>query len=424
MTRTALVGGQVIDGSGGPALLGGTVVIDGSKILEVGQGREFGSETHVVDVIGMTVMPGLIDCHQHFGPWFQFLISQQEDTLMFLACKTVDFLRGSLESGCTTARDMGGLEAGFVKAVAKGLIPGPRLKTALVIIQPTNGITDNIPGIGSAVTPQGLYAGAPGIPSPWCNGPYQCRAKVRETLRYGADFIKIANEGFPDARYHADRPLFTQEELGAIIDEAHRAGVPVSAHAYTQKAVMMVLRAGVDSIEEGCFLDQVCVDEMAKLGTWYVPCLSNPRHLAELASDDRMRDWNKLVVEGNRRAFRLAMEAGVPIAMGTDSAYAVGETALELKWMVEAGMSTAEAIATSTGRAAQFLGVQDDVGILRAGREADLLVIDGDPLRQIDLLADIGRLALVMQAGVGISGRMAHDLPQSVRRLPRRTMTV
>jgi len=416
--RIALVGGQVIDGTGGPAIRDGTVVIEGSRIVEVSDQRESGTDIHVVDVTGRTVMPGLIDCHQHFAPWFQFLITEQTSSLMYLASRTVDFLRGTLESGVTTARDMGGLEAGFRDAVANGLLPGPRLKVALTIIMPTNSF-EMLPGIGGIISPQELHTRLPGLPSNWCDGPDKARAKVREVLRHGADVIKIMNDGWPTARLRVDRSPFTQEELDALVDEAHRAGVPVSAHAYRPNQVMGVLRAGVDSIEEGCFLDEACVEDMAKRGVWYVPCLSNPRWQASHSPDARNREYSELLMEGNRRAFILAMEAGVPIAMGTDSPFVAGHTALESGWMVEAGMTPTEAIATCTGRAARFLGMQDQVGTLTPGREADLLVIDGDPLEDVGVLADMTRLKLVMQAGVGISGEMLGQLPRRPSQLPR-----
>ena len=415
----ALIGARIIDGTGKPPVENGTVVIDGTKIVEVSQQHEFGSVVQTVDVTGMSIMPGMIDCHQHFGGWFQWLFSEQKKSLMYLSSQTTNFLKGCLEAGCTTARDMGGLEAGFRDAVKDGLIPGPRLKTALVIIQPTNGITDNLPGLGGAITPQGLYAGAPGLPSPWCDGPWEARKKVREVLRYGADVIKIANEGIPSPRFRPDRTLFQQDELDAIVDEAHKAGVPVGSHAYSHESVMMVLRAGVDSIEEGCFLDEECVEEMAKRGVWYVPCLSNPHWHVAHNHDPAMREWNMSVVESNKRAFVLAMQAGVPIAMGTDSGYAVGEAALELGWMVDAGMSPAQAIAVSTGRAAEFLRMGNQVGTLERGKEADLLVLEGNPLQDIGVVSRNECLALVMQAGKGVAGTKLSQLPRQTPERPR-----
>ena len=171
--RTALIGGVLIDGSGGPPRRNTTLLIEGTKIVDVSQQRAFGPDVRVVDLGGRTVMPGLIDCHIHFAHWGMNLIAYQQQSLMLLAAETVAALRTTLEAGCTTARDLGGLDAGFREAVAKGLIAGPRLHCSLVIVSPTNGIVD-------ATTVQGLPSPVvPGMPRPECNGPYGVRAKVR-----------------------------------------------------------------------------------------------------------------------------------------------------------------------------------------------------------------------------------------------------
>jgi imidazolonepropionase-like amidohydrolase len=421
--HTALVGGHVIDGNGGAPLRGGTVVIEGRRIVEVSQAQDLGSEVQVVDVGGRTVMPGIIDCHRHFGEWFQWLITEQNKPLMYLASKTVNALKLCLEAGCTTARDMGGLEAGFRDAVEDGLIPGPRLQTALVIIQPTNGLMDYLPGLGGSISPQGLFATVPGIPTPWCDGPDEARKKVREVLRYGADVVKIANDGADmckiadgrgrPPRLRPDRTLFTQEELEAIVDEAHRAGVTVACHAYSPRALLAAVRAGVDSIEDHGELDQECCDEMAKRGVWLVTCFLNNHWHATRNPDPAMRAWACQWNESGRAEadLRMAMRAGVPIAMGTDMGYdGVADTAQELGFMVEAGMTPMQAIEASTGRAAECLRLQSLVGALEAGKEADLLVVDGDPLQAVDVLAQRERLALVMKAGEGVWGPMVAQL--------------
>ena len=139
---TALVDGVLIDGNGGPARPGSTLVIDGGTIVEVSQQRELGSEVRVVELAGRTIVPGLIDCHAHFAHWGMNLIAHQDKSLMLLAAETVAALRTTLEAGCTTARDLGGLDGGFRDAVARGLIAGPRLQCSLIVVSPTNGIVD------------------------------------------------------------------------------------------------------------------------------------------------------------------------------------------------------------------------------------------------------------------------------------------
>jgi len=335
------------------------------------------------------------------APWIQWLISEQDNYLMFLAAKTAFLMRATLEAGCTTVRDLGGLEAGFGQAQKEGLIPGPRLQTSLVIIQPTNGLLDYMPGLGGAISRQGLSATIPAIPSPWCDGPWEARAKVREALRYGADLIKIANSDVD-----MTRTLFTPEELEAIVDEAHTAGVKVACHVENLQGVLPAVRAGVDTIEHGFQLDKECVLEMASRGTWLVPTLFNIKWHAESNPDEAFREACRPVAEAADQSVALAQEAGAPIAMGTDNVFEPGVVGVELKLMVEAGLTPAQSIAASTGRAAECLGIQDQVGLIKAGLEADLLVVDGDPLAEIGVLAETGRLALVMQGGQPMAGPM------------------
>lgn len=416
--KLALVGGTLIDGTGQAPLPGATVIIEDGMILGVTAGRDLGSEVHEVDVAGKTVMPGLIDCHVHFAPWFQFLITEQKTTIMYQAARAVDCLRSLLECGVTSARDLGGLEAGFRDAVDHGLILGPRLKVCLTVLQATNAF-EIVPGVGGLITVQELYTRLPGVPANFCDGPDQCRAKVRECLRYGADFIKIMNDGFPQKRLRVDRSPFTHEEMNALVDEAHRAGVPISAHAYRPNQVMDVLRAGVDSIEEGYFLDQECVDEMARRGVWYVPCMMNPIRQAAESDDLDCSGYSKQCVDAGRKSFQMALEAGVPIACGTDGAFSSVDVSLELQAMADAGMPVADAIAAATSKAADFLRVEDEVGRIKPGLKADLLVVDGNPLEDISVLQDIERIQLVMQGGNGISGQLVQLLPKSPSRYPR-----
>jgi imidazolonepropionase-like amidohydrolase len=412
----ALVGGKVIDGNGGEPLEGGTVVIDGAKIVEISEKRKFSSDVEVLDATGKTIMPGLIDTHVHFSPWFQWLISSQAKPLTYWMSKTALHMRLFLQTGVTTARDMGGLEVGFAEAQADGLIPGPRTKTALVIIQATNGLTDNMPGVGGTITPQGLTAFLPGLPSPWADGEDGVRAKVREVLRYGADMIKCANTPVPwtSPKLRSDRPLFTRPELDAIVDEAHRAGVQVCCHVTgyeSTDSTLDAIRAGVDLIDHGSLLDDECVSEMARRGTYYCPMFAIMDFHRKRNPDLAVRPIAEASYELTRASFRRAVEAGVRICMGTDQAIETGWQGLELQCMVENGLTPMEALVVSTRQAAQAMGVDELVGTLEAGKEADLLVLDGDPLQDVRLLQNVENLLLVMQAGKPVYGALSQQLP-------------
>jgi imidazolonepropionase-like amidohydrolase len=219
--KTALLGGVLLDGRGGPPRPGTTVVLDGARIEAVCTERRFGPDVRVVDLEGRTVMPGLIDCHVHLAPWALRLVGHPDQRLMELAAEAVRALRTTLEGGCTAARDLGGLDPGFRDAVERGVIAGPLLQVSCIIVSPTNGMTD-------PVTAQGLRSPAlPGMPEPECDGPDAARAKVREVLRAGADVIKIAVSGGVSApRVPARRPLFTPEEIAAVVQMEFLTGTP------------------------------------------------------------------------------------------------------------------------------------------------------------------------------------------------------
>jgi imidazolonepropionase-like amidohydrolase len=402
---TALVGGTLIDGNGGPARPDSTVVIDGGTIAEVSRQRDFGSDARVVDLGGKTVMPGLIDCHIHFAHWGANLIAHQDKSLMLLAAESVAALRTTLEAGCTTARDLGGLEAGFREAVNQGLIAGPRLQCSLVVIGPTNGILD-------PTTAQGLASPLlPGLPRPECNGPYEARARVREVLRAGGDVVKIATTGgVSSAKVDPRRQLFTREEVEAIVDEAHMAGVPVTCHALGGPGLLMAVRAGVDTIEHGGWLDEEVVAEMARRGTWYVPTFAVYRWHGTIGPPFK-QVRARAMREDHLRSFARARQAGVRIAMGTDiGGYGYGDNALELELLVEAGLTPAEAIEVSTRRSAECMRLDRELGTIEAGKRADLLVVDGDPLADITILRRRESLALVLKDGIGYGGALRSAL--------------
>jgi imidazolonepropionase-like amidohydrolase len=368
----ALVGGKLIDGTGREPQEDSTVVIDDGKIVEVSEKKTFGAGVETVDISGKIVMPGLIDTHVHVGPWFQWLASSQGKALTYWTSKTAMFMRMFLYTGVTTARDMGGMEIGFAEAQADGLIPGPRMHAALTIIQATNGLTDNMPGIGGTITPQGFSRFMPGLPSPWADGVAAVRAKVREVLRYGATNIKCANSPTPwtNPKLLPDRPLFTPEELEALVDEAHRAGVQVTCHVVgynSTESTLEAIRAGVDLIDHGPLLDGECVSEMVERDTWYCPMFAIIDFHRKRNPDPAVRPIAEKTFQLTRASFRNAVEAGVRICMGTDQGTETGWQGLELQCMVENGLTPMQAIVVSTKRAAEAMKVDDQVGTLEVG---------------------------------------------------------
>jgi imidazolonepropionase-like amidohydrolase len=419
--KIALVGGKVIDGNGGAPLSNGTVVIDGTKIVEVGQAREFGPDVLVLDVSGKTVMPGLIDCHMHFATWVTVLATQQMKPFMYHACQTVKALKMYLQAGCTTARDCGGLEVGWCDAQAEGLIEGPRLQTCVVQIQGYNGMMDWMAGIGGAITPQGIHVPVPGIPSMWANGVDEVRARVREVLRYGAHFVKAFNTAVPwvNPKLRPDRPIYTRPEIEALVDEAHRAGVPAEVHCLGEEATLDAVRAGADDIVHCYPMTEEIAEEMANRGTWWVPTATIINFHATLNPDPLAHSMaGKTWEEEAPRAFELAKSKGVRIAMGTDAGYGAEIVGKELDFMVGFGVDPMEAIKISTKNASELMRMDHLVGTLEAGKEADLLVVDGDPLEDMSVLTQVEKLSLVMQAGRACSGPMATQFPVEVPAYP------
>ncbi|WP_104088634.1 MULTISPECIES: amidohydrolase family protein [unclassified Cryobacterium] len=403
----ALINARLIDGTGGPARERSTVIIDGERIVEVTEDRPLPVTVEVVDLGGATLMPGLIDCHTHHAAWAQSLVTHPEP-LGLLMSQTVAALKTTVEAGITTARDLGGLERGFVLAVDRGVIPGPRLQTSLIIVSPTNSLMDAHPVSGGAITSRGRYEILPGLPEPWCDGPVAARAKVREVIRMGADVIKVAMTGsMTFAARRPNRPLFTPEELAAIVDEAHLEGIPVCAHAHGDPGAILAVRAGVDTIEHGTYLTEECAREMADRGTWYVPtmCISNWH---STLSQESVRAHTIDMPARHRESLALAVRFGVRIAAGTDTNpfHGFGRTGMELELLVEAGMTSAEAIRVATDQSSQCMGVSADVGTVAAGKFADLLIVDGDPHRDIRLLQDAKRRTAVLKGGQFMSGSL------------------
>jgi imidazolonepropionase-like amidohydrolase len=403
----ALVNVRLIDGTGAPARERSMVLIADGRVVEAGPQHPVASEVELVDLAGRTLMPGLIDCHMHHAPWAQSLVSHPE-RLGLLVSRTVAALKATLESGVTAARDLGGLEHGFVQAVEQGVIPGPRLQNAVVIVSPTNSLMDKHPVSGGAVSARGVFETFPGLPTPWCNGPAEARAKVREVLRMGADVIKVAMTGsmtMPARRPH--RPLFTAEELAAIVDEAHLEGVPVCCHAHGDPGALMAVRAGVDTLEHGTFLSEECAQEMAERGTWYVPTMCISKWHSTLSSDT-VREHTAGMPAVHQQSVARAVRLGVRIAAGTDSndLHGYGRSGMELGLLVGAGMSASDAISVATRRSSECLGMDKEIGTLEPGKLADLIVVDGDPLQDIAILQDRQRRTLVMKGGDVVFGAL------------------
>lgn len=409
---TLLRGGTVIDGSGAAPLAEGAVLVEGERIRWVGPAAaaEAPPGTREIDVTGRTIMPGLIDCHDHMSYTGFDLRERASSPLSLTMLRMADNLRVTLEAGITTVRDAGGLDVGFKLAVEAGLIPGPRLVLGISILSRTGGIADLRLRSGTVLE----FMELPGIPSAVRDGVEECRKGVREVIHAGADWVKCASTGGVSSPTlgPCDAAL-TYDELRVIVEEAHMREKHTFVHAYGGPGLVDAVAAGIDCVEHGAYLCRhpETLARMAGEGRWLVPTFMVIKLHAE-----RGTPWGRRKAadmrDDHRRTLEAALAAGVPVAMGTDAGgYGHGHNAVELQLLAENGMTPMQAIVASTGDAARLLGMESEIGTLAPGRYADLLVVDGDPLADLTLLDQPERLQLVLQGGRVVVDRLPARVP-------------
>jgi len=380
-TRAVLItAGALIDGSGAGLLRPGAVLVEGDRIRAAGTRIEAPADSERIDLPNATITPGLIDCHVHLSDAGLADASvQDQDPSALRVLRMAEHARRTLTAGFTTVRDAGGrdhLEFALRRAAHEGLIRTPRLVLAGKIVSMTTAGASSWPG---------MYRQADGVSD--------VVKAVREQVAAGADVIKIMATGAVLSPGH-ERPTsaqFTREELRAAVDTAHAMGLRVAAHAHGVEGIARAVVAGVDTIEHGTHLheDPGVANEMAARGVFLVPTLKALERIAEgTGVPEDMRSKAQDRRSDRDRTFRVALEFGVPIAMGTDAATPFnrhGENAEELALMVALGMTPMAAITAASGVAARALG-REDIGVLAPGRLADIVVWDGDPSHDIQTL--------------------------------------
>lgn len=395
-------GARLIDGTGGPPVPDATVLVnDQGRIEAVGPKESIASppDTEVISATGMTLLPGLIDCHDHLSSFTYDLMSRwrltEPQSLRNLRIAKV--AEEMLLTGYTTIRDCGWLDAGFKMAVDEGLYPGPRLLVATMPMSPTHGHADRPSGSGHG---QPFFLD-PLLPRGIADGPDPVRAKVRELVRVGADFIKVFQTGFGRPLHRAKDVAYDREELDALVGEAHTHGRKVASHAVGGNGLRMSIEAGVDTIEHGSYLNQDpdLLNMMAGEGIFFVPTFTVfnfHRTQGNPTAQEESQDFRQDHVESMQKA----LTAGVKVVAGTDAGgWGHPNNAAELECLVAAGMTPMQALVAGTGWAAECCGLERDVGTVERGKLADLVVVDGDPLGDITLLQDKSRIKLVMKEG-------------------------
>lgn len=411
----AIVGGQIIDGLGNDPIPDGVVVIEDGRIAAVGPSARVTvpRDAIVRDAAGRTVLPGIIDSHVHMSYRARDMRQHLLNPMTYNVLRSTEILRETLACGVTTVRDMGGADAGFRQAVDEGHIDGPRLLVSIVMISQTGGHGDFWMPAGFRV-PKRTW-----LPNPFADGADEVRRLVREVLMAGADFIKICSTGgITSVTDSWDEPQFSVEEIATAVHEAAAKRRRVAVHAEGLDGIRIALEAGVHSLEHGWFIDEECVESMLRQGTWWVPTLalvplSMKRHQADKTwsaqqlgkeSEKEAQIYDKFMQQTG--LWKDAVKRGVKVAFGTDQSHRllVGENLVELEFMVDLlGMSPMQALVSATSQAAECLE-RPELGALEAGRVADVLVVDGDPLADIRLLQERSRIHLVMK-----EGRAFHD---------------
>ena len=384
----------------------GVVVVSGSRILAAGPSATTPAGAQVIDLGDATLSPGFIDAHTHLSYMYSADYRQNElDTLQQSipeqTLRAAENLKKTLLAGVTTTRDVGSqdfMDIGLRNAAAAGIIPGPRMMVAVHAIGSTGGHCDGQNGFRA-----GLFGRETGPEDGVINNADEARRAVRYNVKYGADVIKMCVTGGVLSRTDAvDVPQLTQEEANAIVDEAHTLRKKTAAHAHGAEGAKRAIRAGIDSIEHGAFLDDEALDMMKAHGTYYIPTLmaveGGKEILAKGGYPPTVAAKMTAASESINQVVRKAVAKGVRIGMGTDAAvYPHGRNTEEFHLLVAQGMSALDALRAGTSVDAELLGMQTSIGTLETGKFADIIAIPGDPTQNI---RQTEKVFFVMKDGV------------------------
>ena len=370
--------GKLLDGKSPGFISDAVILIDGDRITAVGRGLTIPAGAEVIDLSRATVLPGLIDTHTHLTYHYD---TEQNEKPAVTAIYGAENARLTLGAGFTTVRNLGagdGIDFDLRHSIDKGAASGPRIQASGAPLTRSRAPDSN----------SDLSARIAGI-----------REFVQKQIAAGADVIKIFVT--PGAG-GGDVSLYSEEEIKAVVDEASKAHLKVAAHAHATEGIKAAVRAGVASIEHGSKLDDEAIKLMIEHHTALVPTLYLPNHYLGHREKFNFNEarWHALDQLRNITAnnFRKALAAGVWIVMGSDAVAGLhGENAKEIEWMVKAGMTPAQAIRAATADAAQLMGWQDRVGTIEAGKFADLIAVEGDPLKDI---TELQRVKFVMKGGL------------------------
>ena len=396
---TVLKAARMFDGTTATLVPNAVVIVEGDRIKAAGSGLAIPAGADVIDLGDATLLPGLIDCHVHMtmqltGDWpNRWTRHTDADD----AIEATVYARRTLEAGFTTVRNLGAggfVDISLARAIDAGTVPGPRMYASGHAIGITGGHGDANgfrPGLIMLAPEQGV-----------ANGSEEVRTAVRFQVKYGAKVIKVmATGGVLSEGDEIGAQQMTDEELRTAVEEAHKLGRKVAAHAHGTVGIKAATRAGVDSIEHGSFLDDEAIALMKEHGTYLVPTLLAGYTVAKSAEAGTLpafaREKAKAADNAMHTSFRKAVEAGVKVAFGTDSGVSLhGQNAHEFALMVKYGMTPINALFAATRDAAALVGLADG-GAIAPGKLADIVAVPGDPLADITAME---RVSFVMKGGV------------------------
>ena len=387
---TAIRAARLFDGRSDTLTSDAVVLVQGSRITAAGARLAVPAGAQVIDLGDATILPGFIDAHTHVtsessDDWNGDLVSGLRRSVPEATLRAAEYARRTVMAGFTTVRDVGAgdyIDVGLRNAIAGGMAVGPRMLVAVHALGARGGHCDN------NGFPYQRFGPEPGIADGIASGPEQFRDAVRFQVKYGADVIKVcATGGVLSLGDDVGAPQLTQAEMDALVEEAHRLGRRTAAHAHGAEGAKVAIRAGIDSIEHGSFLDDEAVRMMKEKGTYLVPTLmageyaggrkATRKYPPEIAAKALQ------ALDGRSSAFKRAVGAGVRIAFGTDSGVSPhGRNAEEFALLVEHGLTPAAALRTSA-TAAALLGIDRITGTIEAGKEADIVGVPGNVLQTI-----------------------------------------